>query len=161
MDPSLCRGHLERLLLEEIATLERLEPLLVQEHETLRRRDLALLERSCDARQEEIGKLARLDEERRSLCRMMGRAPDSGGLRALIDWCDPRRTLLPHLDAIAQRAARCKDLNDRNGALAGARMRALERTLDVMNGDRRAARTYGPSGIASSPGAGRVLSAEA
>ena len=46
MDPRICREHLERLLIEEAATLARLEQLLEKEHEFITSNDVDALEKA-------------------------------------------------------------------------------------------------------------------
>lgn len=157
MDPKLCREHLENVLIEEAAALARLEKILEEEHGLLGGRDVEGLERAGVARQEQVTSLLRLEEERRSLCSMHGHGADAAGLERLVAWCDPSRGLRPRFEETAQRAARCRDLNERNGALVGARLRRVGQMLEMLEGGRSAGRTYGPTGVTSGPSVGRVV----
>lgn len=162
MDPAACRDQLAVLLREESAVLERLEALLESEHTVLVDNDIEALARTAEARQSCIGALVRLEDERRSLCRMHGEAPDLGGLERVLAWCDPARTLQQRWAECASRATRCRELNDRNGALVTARMRRVESLLGVLTGrSNREPAVYGREGAHSAAQPGRVLSAEA
>jgi hypothetical protein len=86
MDAKLCREHVERLLSEESALLTRLAGLLESEHVYLSGNDVEALERATDARQACMGDLVRVEEERRTMCRMWGHTNDLAGLEALLKW---------------------------------------------------------------------------
>ncbi|MBK7251418.1 MAG: flagellar protein FlgN [Gammaproteobacteria bacterium] len=157
MDPTLCREHLERILLEETAALARLETILEEEHRRLEERDVDGLERAGLARQEQVTALLRLEEERGSLCSMHGYATDASGLEQLAAWCDPSGSLRLRFEETALRATRCKDFNARNGALVGARLRRVEQMLGMLDGSRSLGRTYGPTGVTHGATVGRVV----
>ena len=93
MDPGVCREHLSKLLADEVTILGRLETLLDSEHEFLAANDIEALDRTGEARQACVGDLVRIEDERRSLCRMMNLPADLAGLERLIVWCDPSRML--------------------------------------------------------------------
>ncbi len=159
MDPSVCREHLTTLLSEEAGLLGKLEALLEREHEVLQGNDVGALNATALERQERIGALARLEEQRRSLCRMHGHSPDLAGLEQLMAWCDPAGSLISRLRVCADGAARCRDLNDRNGTLVNARLKRVEGLLGVLTGSAEPGNTYGPKGAYASSRAGRVLGA--
>lgn len=146
MDPSACRELLEKLLAEEVAALTRLEGLLDKEHGFLVANDIEELERAGDARQACVGILVRVEDERRSLCRMMNVPADPAGLEKLLTWCDPSRVLKTRWAACADRAARCRSLNDRNGALVTSRLKRVEGMLDVITGRANQPKVYGRKG---------------
>lgn len=146
MDPHVCRDTLERLLVEEAATLTRLEALLDKEHEFLIANDVEQLERAGEARQSCIGALVAIEDERRSMCRMMNISADAVGLDKLLAWCDPSNELKRRWAACADRAARCRGLNDRNGALVSARLKRVEGMLDVITGRANQPKMYGSKG---------------
>jgi len=162
VDPTLTRDHLSRLLAEENGALTEFEALLEREHAALRSRDIDALEALSSARQASLTNLLKLEDERRSVCSMLGYDPDLTGLAKLIAWCDPRRSLAAAYEECATRARHCRDLNDRNGILVGAQMKRVEGLLGAITGTSSAPRSYGPgrsSGWAAP--AGQVLSAEA
>lgn len=146
MDPHVCRDTLERLLVEEAATLTRLETLLDKEHEFLIANDVEQLERAGEARQSCIGALVAIEDERRSMCRMMNISADAVGLDKLLAWCDPSNELKRRWAACADRAARCRGLNDRNGTLVSARLKRVEGMLDVITGRANQPKMYGSKG---------------
>lgn len=158
MDPAVCREHLEKLLTEENGALAHLETLLEREHEFLMANDVDGLDGAGVARQSCVGNLVRVEDERRSLCRMMNIPSDAQGLERLLEWCDPSRTLQRRWAECAERAARCRGLNDRNGALVTARLKNVEGVLDVLTGRANQPKVYGKQGEFHAPvRAARVL----
>ena len=162
MDAALTRDTLGRLLAEENSALSEFESLLDQEHGALAKRDIDALESLAETRQTSILRLLKIEEERRSVCGMLGYDMDLQGLAKLIAWCDPARTLARPYDECADRARKCRDLNDRNGILVGAQIKRVEGMLGALTGASAEPRSYGPRGQ-SNPyaSAGSVLSAEA
>jgi flagellar biosynthesis/type III secretory pathway chaperone len=163
VDASLTRDTLARLLAEENGALGEFEILLDTEHGALRSRDIDALESLAEARQASVIKLLKIEDERRSLCSMLGFESDLAGLAKLIAWCDPARSLTRHYEECATRARKCRDLNDRNGVLVGAQIKRVEGLLGAMTGSSAGPRGYGPRGQSNSysASAGNVLSAEA
>jgi flagella synthesis protein FlgN len=160
MDPVVCREHLAALLREESQFLADLEGLLEQESRVLETSDIQALEATTRARQERMGALARIEEQRRSLCAMHGFSADRAGLESLMAWCDGQGGLLSRLRECAERAVRCRDLNDRNGIVVAARLKRVEGMLDTLTGRPTRSDTYGPRGYSSpSTRPGRVLGA--
>jgi flagellar biosynthesis/type III secretory pathway chaperone len=162
VDAALTRDTLGRLLAEENVALSEFETLLDQEHGALAKRDIDALESLAEARQTSIIRLLKIEDERRSLCGMLGYDTDLAGLARLIAWCDPGRSLARPYDECANRARKCRDLNDRNGVLVGAQIKRVEGLLGALTGTSAEPRSYGPRGQ-SNPyaSAGSVLSAEA
>ena len=158
MDPEVCHDALRSLLGEESTALGQLEALLQREHEVLQAGDVAALDATAHQRQAKIGELAQIEEQRRTLCRLHGHSADRAGLDALLMWCDPKGALVSRLRDCAERAVRCRDLNDRNGALVNARLRNVADRLAALTGRGEAAVTYGPKGAAPVR-PGRVLGA--
>lgn len=149
MDPIVCREHLDKLLIEEAGALTRLESLLDREHELLVANNVDELERAGEERQTCIGELIRIEDERRSLCRMMNVPTDKTGLERLMKWCDPSNSLLQRWADCAEHATRCRAANDRNGALVTARMKKVEGMLDVLTGRTNETKVYGKQGAYS------------
>ena len=160
MDPGVCREHLTTLLREETSLLGELEELLQRESGILESSDIQALEATTRARQERVGALARIEEQRRSLCALHGFSADRAGLEGLMAWCDSEGTLLSRLRECAERALRCRDLNDRNGIIVGAKLKRVEGMLGALTGRPTRFDTYGPRGYGK-PGnrPGRVLGA--
>jgi flagellar biosynthesis/type III secretory pathway chaperone len=162
VDAALTRDHLARLLAEENGALSEFESLLEREHQALRARDIDALEALAEARQASVTGLLKIEDERRSVCSMLGYETDLPGLARLIAWCDPRRSLVKAYEECATRARKCRDLNDRNGVLVGAQIKRVEGLLGAITGTSATPRGYGPR----SPGAyanagGQVIRAEA
>lgn len=160
VDPALCRDTIARLVADESATLTQLVELLDTEHATLVANDPDALERAGDARHAHVTKLLRIEDERRSLCRMLGMAPDAKGLEKLLAWCDPQGTLKAAWARCAALAGECRDRNDRNGALVAARLRRVEGVLGALKA-RGESHVYGRQGLALAGKAGQVLATEA
>jgi flagellar biosynthesis protein FlgN len=156
-----CREALASILATEVAQLTELASLLDREHERLVANDIEGLEGVMAQRQVSVGTLLGAEEERRNLCRMHGRAVDAAGVMQLMAWCDPRGTLKSQWEECAKGAARCRELNDRNGALVNARMKRVETLLNALTGQSREAPTYGPKGAYAPTRSGRVLATEA
>jgi flagellar biosynthesis/type III secretory pathway chaperone len=163
VDASLTRDHLGRLLAEENGALGEFETLLDKEHGALKSRDIDALEALAEARQASVIKLLKIEEERRSLCSMLGFETDLQGLAKLVAWCDPARTLVQRYEECATRAKKCRELNDRNGILVGAQIKRVEGLLGAMTGTSAEPRGYGPRGLSNpyASTAGKVISAEA
>jgi flagellar biosynthesis/type III secretory pathway chaperone len=162
LEVNACREALASILATEVAQLTELASLLDREHELLVANDIQMLESVMTQRQVAVGTLLTAEEERRNLCRMHGRGVDAAGVMQLMAWCDPRGTLKSRWDECAKGATRCRELNDRNGALVMARMKRVETLLTALTGQPREVPTYGPKGAYSQarPG-GRMLATEA
>jgi flagellar biosynthesis protein FlgN len=162
VNPGVCRESLATLLSEEGALLHELAGLLEREHAILVANDVDALDKAMQERQIVVGRLLQIEEERRALCRAHGKAGDVGGLQQLIAWCDPSGSLKARLAESTEGAARCRTLNDKNGALVFARMRRVEGLLGALTGQRpEAPATYSSKGYTTAPRAGRVLATEA
>jgi flagellar biosynthesis protein FlgN len=158
VDPGVCREHLQKLLAEEFNALAQLETLLDREHALLLANDVDGLDRASESRQACVGELLRIEDERRSLCRMMNVPTDVQGLERLLRWCDPSNSMQRRLGDCHQRATRCRELNERNGALVTARLKKVEGMLDVLTGRANQPKMYGRQGVFQQPKANaRVL----
>jgi flagellar biosynthesis/type III secretory pathway chaperone len=146
VDPAVCRDHLAKLINEESKALARLEALLDQEHEHILANDVDALDRTGEARQACITDLMRVDDDRRTLCRMLNMPADKTGIERMLAWCDPSHSLQPRIADCAERAGRCRDLNDRNGALVTARLKRVEGMLDIVTGRANQPKVYGRQG---------------
>lgn len=151
MQPSTCREHVERLLAEEAALLAQLETLLDREHELLLANEIEALEQAGKARQDCVGKLLHIEDERRSLCRMMNLPSGLPGVEQLLRWCDPTHALQRRWLDCAERASRCRHLNDRNGALVSARLKKVSGLLGILTGRAGEPGIYRKHGMFSLP----------
>ncbi len=162
MDLSLHRETLARLMDEEARTLAELDALLSHEHQILARNDqVDALEDACAARQISMGTLLRIQEERRSALRMMGLSPDPAGIDQALRVLDTNDQLRTRWVQCAEAARRCRELNDRNGALVHSRMKRVEGMLEVLTGRATTPHVYGPNGSMPVPHSGRLIAAEA
>jgi len=142
----VCRSQLERLLQDETNSLHLLEQQLDAEFGMLKANDIEGLEQASVARQDTVAKLLRLEDERRQLCRLLGKGDDQAAMMALVSWCDPTGTLADAYQRCATQAQRCREQNNRNGALVAARLQRVSKLLDTMNGNAPSSATYGPDG---------------
>lgn len=161
MQASVCREQLDKLIAAETEVLARLEDLLDKEHEIIRDNEIDALDRAGDARQACIVELARIQDERRSLCRMMDVPTDPQGIERLLQWCDPSNDLQRRWAACADRALRCRNSNERNGALVSARLKRVEGLLGVITGRPASNPLYSSSGSTHSVRAGQFLATKA
>jgi flagellar biosynthesis protein FlgN len=159
VDPELCRQHLAELLSEEIALLGELHRLLEEEQGLISAAKPEALQRTTRARQERLGALARVEEQRRSLCSLHSHSSDREGLERLRRWCDPKGTLTMPFKECAALAMRCRDLNDRNGVMVAAKMKRVSEALQTLTGRPASADTYGPRGYTARSHRGRILGA--
>lgn len=143
-DPAHCRERLAALVTAENAQLATLEGLLAQEHELLRTRDVEGLEKASATRQQCTGQILQFEDERRALCRAMGRGDDPAGLHSLLTWCDPAGLLRPAMREFRERTLRCREQNDRNGMLVNANLQRVSKTLNVLDRGGQEGQTYGP-----------------
>ena len=157
-----CRRGLDRLLTEELAALAELERLLEAEREVLVRNESPeALEDACARRQDCMGGLLRVQDERRSLVRALGFEADAAGLERLLRECDPQRTLPARWGECSERARRCREINDFNGALVATRIRRVTGLLELITGRRSETPVYGRQGQQAWRSAGRLLATEA
>lgn len=157
MDANICRESLEKLIAAEADALARLEQVLESEHGVISTNDIDALERTGDARQACFTELARIQDERHSLCRMLDVAQDAQGLERLLSWCDPSLSLQRRWAACADTAQRCRDWNEKNGALVAARLQRVEGMLNVLTGKPAHAPLYNAQGSAQHTRSGRML----
>ncbi len=146
MDPQTCRAQMGRLIQEESAALGELAVLLEREYTHLKGNDVESLGSAMRERHKCVARILKVDDERRSLCRTLGRPHDLKGLEALLVWCDPQRTLVASWTQCMAAAGACRGLNDRNGAMAGARLQNVQARLGALIDGRRETVTYGPRG---------------
>jgi flagella synthesis protein FlgN len=161
VEATVCREKLGTLMAQETHSLGELATLLEKEHEYLLANDVVALESATQERQRCVARITRADEERRSLCIELGRTDDPKGLEGLLRWCDPQGTLATGWAKCSAAAAHCRQINDRNGALAGARLKHVQERLGVLIQSRREPVTYGARGAYAAAGTGRVLATKA
>jgi flagella synthesis protein FlgN len=161
MDQTRCREKLGDLIAEESRGLGDLSALLEREHTYLESNDVVSLEGATRERQRCVARIFRVDEERRALCTALGYPLDLKGLEDLIRWCDPEGRLAAGWAECSAAASRCRQLNDRNGALVAARLKHVQARLGTLIESRRETVTYGPKGAYGTCSAGRVLTTEA
>ena len=161
MNQTQCREKLGNLIKDESLALNELSTLLDREHGLLEANDVVALEGATRERQRCVARIVRADEERRALCRDMGRPVDLQGLEDLLRWCDPKGSLAGSWALCSEAATQARSRNDRNGALVAARLKHVQARLGTLIAGRREAGTYGPKGGYNQPSTGRVLTAEA
>ena len=135
IQPEQIRLHLERVLGEESVLLAELEQVLAAESDVVRGNDPDAIEHIGANRQRCVARLVQLDGERSSACRMLSFGSGREAFERLIAWCDPAHSLRVRWQANLERAHRCRNLNDRNGAVVMARMGQVQQRLAALRGD--------------------------
>ncbi len=161
MDPAQCRERMSRLIAEESKGLVRLGEMLEREQGLLAAGDVSGLTAAINEREQCVGQIARIDEERRGICRALNHPADSNGLEALLRWCDPQGTLSDRWAECAAAAARCRVLNDRNSAMVSTQLQHVRARLGALLQGNCESLTYRPNGGYSQRSVGQVLAAEA
>lgn len=161
MDQQTCREHLGRLIRDETIALGELAVLLDREYAHLNESDVEALNVAMRERHQCVARILKVDDERRGLCRTLGRPHDLEGLEALLTWCDPQGILASAWAGCTAAATQCRGLNDRNGALAGARLQNVQARLGMLINGRRETVTYGPRGTYSVAATRQGLNREA
>jgi flagellar biosynthesis/type III secretory pathway chaperone len=146
MDAVATRELAARLIAEEHALLERFEQLLEREAAALRSDDVATIEAAGADRQACTSALLRVEEERRQACRMLGFGDGRNAFDRLLAGCDSGGALTGRWQATRALILRCKDANDRNGAVVTAKLRRVESLLVALRGGDPGAPVYGASG---------------
>jgi flagella synthesis protein FlgN len=155
-EPADVRQHLNRILTDEGRLIAELERLLQQEVEILQGEDADQIARIGAVRHRCVEALMRLEDERADLTRMLSFGDGRGAIERLLAWCDEDGSLKTRWQANLDIARRCKDINDRNGAIVGARLRRVQAVLAAMRGS--APMVYGAGGgAAHQPLPGRQL----
>lgn len=157
MDPTECRQQVGQLISEQADALSELVEFLEREHEQLRSSDVAALEVAVREHQRSVARVVRVDEARAALCRRLGHETDARGLERLLQWCDPEGSLAAEWARCTQTAARCRALNDRNGAFVSARLRHVQARLAALLNSRGETVSYGPRGAYAIAATGQVV----
>lgn len=137
--------HLDHILAEEGRLLAELEQLLMQETQSLKSDDLEAIRRIGTARHHCVERLTRLDGERTDSCRMLSFGTGGGALQKLLEWADPSAQLYRRWQANLEFARRCKEHNDRNGAIVSVKLSRVRRLLGKLRGTPSPS-VYGPKG---------------
>jgi flagellar biosynthesis/type III secretory pathway chaperone len=161
MDPQTCRTQMARLIEEETTALGELAVLLEREYGHLQANEAESLTEAMRERHKCVARILKVDDERRAICRTLGRPHDLKGLEALLKWCDPQGSLAAAWASCTAAAIKCRGLNDRNGAMAGARLQNVQARLGALIDGRRETVTYGPRGTCSVAGSRQGLLREA
>jgi flagellar biosynthesis/type III secretory pathway chaperone len=137
------RPHLQRILSEESRLLVELERMLERETLVLQAEDVAAIQNIGSARHGCVERLTRLDAERGDLCRMLSFGGGTAGLKRLLDWAQADGSLREQWQSNLQVARRCKDLNDRNGAIVSVKLGRVQQLLGQLRGNPPPS-VYGP-----------------
>jgi flagellar biosynthesis/type III secretory pathway chaperone len=126
--------HLDHILTEEGRLLTELEQLLQQETQSLQSDDLEAIRRIGGERHRRVELLTRLDSERADSCRMLSFGSGAAALQKLLQWVDPSAQLQQRWHANLELARRCKEHNDRNGAIVSVKLGRVRRMLAKLRG---------------------------
>ncbi len=140
------RRALERVLGDEARLLAELEQLLTRESDVVRGDDPGAIERIGGSRHQCVSALTRLDAERMDACRMLSYPAKRDGFERVLAWCAPGQQLHAHGQRNLQAARRCKELNDRNGAVVALKLGQVRQLLSTLRGGTGAPATYGRQG---------------
>jgi flagellar biosynthesis/type III secretory pathway chaperone len=157
MEAQACQRELGTILAEEEAALMELAGFLDREHSSLSANEVGALESVIRDRQRTVGRVVRADEQRAALCRQLGHSPDARGVAQVLRWCDTDGTLAIVWARCRAAAAHCRALNDRNSALASARLRHVQARLAALFTGRGETVAYGPRGAYALASVGRVV----
>lgn len=161
MEQKTLREQFARLMSDEAALLTTLEQQLHQEHVLLSSNNVEGLEQASGARQQTVAALLRVEDERRQLCRLMGRDADKAGLAATLSWCDPTGTLAKPQGDCARLAERCRTQNERNGMLVTARLKRVSGMLGMLDNNTKPGTYSARNARGYSATAGRFVSISA
>jgi flagellar biosynthesis/type III secretory pathway chaperone len=128
------RDHVQRMLSEESGLLDSLEQLLKQEAVILRGDDVSAIERIGSSRQQCTSALTRLEAERADSCKMLSFGAGRDEFERLLQWCDPSGELRQAWQRNLTVARRCRDQNDRNGAVVTAKLNHVQRMIEAIRG---------------------------
>ncbi|HTW37445.1 MAG TPA: flagellar protein FlgN [Steroidobacteraceae bacterium] len=161
MERPEVRQRLSAILTEESAALAELASYLEREHGHLSADDVVALEGAIRERQRAVARVVRADEERAALCRQLGHPADGRGLAQLLRLCDVDGSLAAEWARCRGAAAHCRALNDRNSALAGARLRHVQARLAALFSSRGETVAYGKRGGYALGTVGQVVKVKA
>jgi flagellar biosynthesis protein FlgN len=132
--PADIRQHLARVLDDESRHLAELEQLLIREAAVVNGDDAAAIEHIGDVRRSCLEQLTRLDAERLAPGRMLSFGDGRDGFARLLAWCDSDQKLRARWEQNLAIARRCKDLNDRNGAVVALKLSQVRQALATLRG---------------------------
>lgn len=145
VQPADIRAHIERVLRDEAQLLAELEQILQRESAVVCGDDPGAIESIGGARHRCIDQLTRLDQERTAACRMLSFGSGREGCEKLLSWCDPDGALHARWQDNLRITRRCKELNDRNGAVVAIKLGQVQKLLSTLRGG-TAPSVYGPQG---------------
>lgn len=151
---------IESLLDQELAAVADVLVALEAESRALADRDPAALATAVARKTAALGRAAGLEDQRRELLGSHAGPEHRDDPASLPDARGGKDTAIAgQLGRLKDLARRCRDLNDRNGALIRAQRQRVEGSLSLLQGGRQGgsqgrAETYGPDGSTRS-GAGR------
>ncbi|HWG76186.1 MAG TPA: flagellar protein FlgN [Steroidobacteraceae bacterium] len=125
---------LQRILSEESAGLNELEGLLESETHILQGEDVNAIQRIGTERHRCVERLTRLDAERADLCRMLSFGSGLAAIEKLLAWTDPQGQLRTQWLSNLQVASRCREINDRNGAIVAVKLGRVQKRLALLRG---------------------------
>ncbi|MEX2257915.1 MAG: flagellar protein FlgN [Woeseia sp.] len=135
------RIRLERIADDSIGQAHSLEQALQNERYALETRDTPALGATAEAKREIVARLEALESQWQSAMADLPGVSPAGDDGSHDD--DPRRQQFMTV------VARCKDLNQTNGAIIRLRRQQLKDTLRIVSGS--TTETYDPSGVEAAP----------
>lgn len=141
--PEQIQPHLQRILGEEAHLLAELQGLLERETTILQGDDVAAIQNIGSERHRCVERLTQLDAERADSCRLLSFGRGAAAVEKLFGWCDGSGALQRQWLSNLQLARRCKELNDRNGAIVTVKLGHIQQLLGKLRGTPAPA-VYGP-----------------
>jgi flagellar biosynthesis/type III secretory pathway chaperone len=131
---SEVRPHLDRILADEFRLLAELERLLHAETVIVDGDDVEAIQNMGTARHRCVDALSRLEMERNDLCRVLFPSAGRDGFAQLLRTHDPDQGLRGAWMKNLTAARRCKQINDRNGAVVIAKLGRVQQLLGALRG---------------------------
>ena len=126
--------HIGELLKQEQQLLGELEQLLRTESDVLHADDTDAIERVSGSRQRCVEALIRIDADRQDCCRLFSFGDDRQAFERMLKSLEDGSVLQKHWNVNLEIARRCKDFNDRNGAVVSVKLNSVRQRLAALRG---------------------------
>ena len=123
-----------------------LKECLEDERKALEAQDAEALFTAIECKEKCINKLQSLENQRSRLGATAGFNPGRDQMEQLQDWCGNDVTMTNSWQHLMEIAAKCNDLNMRNGAIIRLRKQQVETSLSVVRGGSSGTDTYDRNG---------------
>lgn len=152
---------LRETLTQILAELQRMQLVLEREALALKDRNAEILEQSAQEKQALTYTLDALSQRHAEILRMRDLPAGKEGIERLLSALPPSAPAALNLVTIWQdvqfATARCRKLNEANGAYIALLRQHVQRSLDVIHGQPSQDFVYGPDGVGRRPMSSRKL----